>query len=574
MFTRIRIGAVLGFLTFATVCFVLWIQLPGWAADALEARAPGLSNVGRVEIGWFQIRFSRIDVDRGSIQGCLQDVEVDLDGDFRPKAVRIGGGKLDVNLRGDVQSERGSGHPMRSLVESVYLDEVRVSHEDIEGVIEHVTYADGRLCFQSGSATSRPLPILQGIPRISLKNGCYDPAAGKVSVDDVTVLGTLSRPFPLVQQSLQASIQDVGFFIPERYVAASAIEVHDGSGSGIHASTVRIKVHGEKLYLDAAKAGVDHPMIAESSVHFNQVDVSLSLSRSTAVINLGPAAIRVDAEKWRIEGDESCTEWVQALPVPRSEFFDRSAFDGRLGFVAELKPSARVEFRQSCSVDCSDPAIARLKGRFTYRPYHADGETRFDRQSGRGTVDWVPLMTLRPNVPEAFIVMEDPAFPTHGGILTASLEVALQRNLEAEGPLLGGSTITQQLAKNLFLARDRTLVRKAEEALLAIALEDCLSKEQILELYLNVVEYAPEVYGIGPAAQYYFHKPASALSVDEAYYLAALLPHPSRTVPPNEGGLEQARKVMAALARNGHISTTLIPADVEGLDLSGWETTD
>jgi membrane peptidoglycan carboxypeptidase len=90
----------------------------------------------------------------------------------------------------------------------------------------------------------------------------------------------------------------------------------------------------------------------------------------------------------------------------------------------------------------------------------------------------------------------------------------------------GGSTVTMQLAKNLYLHREKTLSRKLQEAVLTMLLEQSLTKEQILELYLNVIEFAPGLYGIGPAAAHYFHSTPRELSLGQALYLVTLLPNP------------------------------------------------
>jgi membrane peptidoglycan carboxypeptidase len=168
--------------------------------------------------------------------------------------------------------------------------------------------------------------------------------------------------------------------------------------------------------------------------------------------------------------------------------------------------------------------------------------------------------------------MEDPSFLSHRGILTASLKVALEQNMAKGYFFRGGSTITQQLAKNLWLKRHKTVGRKVEEAFLTMALESCLTKTEILELYLNVVELGPDVYGIGPALKHYFNKGPGEMSLDEAYYLAGLLPRPQGAKPPYEGGLEQARKRMARLAANGLLDEDLVPTTENKYDISDWKT--
>jgi monofunctional glycosyltransferase len=139
---------------------------------------------------------------------------------------------------------------------------------------------------------------------------------------------------------------------------------------------------------------------------------------------------------------------------------------------------------------------------------------------------WVPYAAISGHVKQAVVVAEDIRFFGHGGFDLDEVEDALERAVERGALPRGASTITQQLAKNLWLSPSRSPLRKVREALLTWQLERTLGKRRILELYLNVVELGPGVYGVEAAARRYFGKPASALSAGEAAQLAASLPNP------------------------------------------------
>jgi membrane peptidoglycan carboxypeptidase len=175
-------------------------------------------------------------------------------------------------------------------------------------------------------------------------------------------------------------------------------------------------------------------------------------------------------------------------------------------------------------------------------------------------------------VVKAVITLEDPGFWRHRGIIVQALRNSLKDNLALGEFFRGGSTITQQLAKNLWLRRHKTLSRKVYEALLAMSLESCLSKDEILGLYLNVVEFGPDLYGIGPATKRYFDKDVYDLLADEAFFLARILPRPSKVVPPEQGGLENARRLMKQLVLTGHIEDVYLPDDGEEDNSEGWQT--
>jgi monofunctional biosynthetic peptidoglycan transglycosylase len=168
---------------------------------------------------------------------------------------------------------------------------------------------------------------------------------------------------------------------------------------------------------------------------------------------------------------------------------------------------------------------------------------------------WVPYAQISNNLKRAVIASEDDGFAYHDGVDWDALEKAWQKNAKAEAKadaqtaklqaskkpsvnpakpppvvkapkVVGGSTITQQLAKNLFLSGERTLLRKGQEFVLTMLLEALLNKERILEIYLNNVEWGEGVFGAEAAAQHYFRKPASKLSTIEAARLAVMLPRP------------------------------------------------
>lgn len=145
---------------------------------------------------------------------------------------------------------------------------------------------------------------------------------------------------------------------------------------------------------------------------------------------------------------------------------------------------------------------------------------------------WTAFANISPYLKYAVIVAEDGSFYQHDGVDFVQLREAMRRNWEKGRLAYGGSTITQQLAKNLYLSPSRNPLRKAKEALIAFKLEKSLSKRRILELYLNVVEWGPEIYGAEAASHYYFGISASELNPVQAAHLAAYLPSPLRYSKP------------------------------------------
>jgi membrane peptidoglycan carboxypeptidase len=147
---------------------------------------------------------------------------------------------------------------------------------------------------------------------------------------------------------------------------------------------------------------------------------------------------------------------------------------------------------------------------------------------GPANPDFVPLAELPRYAVRAVTASEDAGFFAHSGFDFDELRNAAVQGAQAGRVVRGGSTISQQLAKNLFLSRERTLARKLHEAVLTVALEATVPKARLMEIYLNVAQWGPGVFGLGPAAHHWFGKDARTLSPREAAFLATVLPGPVR----------------------------------------------
>lgn len=140
--------------------------------------------------------------------------------------------------------------------------------------------------------------------------------------------------------------------------------------------------------------------------------------------------------------------------------------------------------------------------------------------------EWVDYDSISIHVKRAVVAAEDSKFVEHYGFDVDGIKYAMEKNLDKGKLVAGGSTITQQLAKNLFLSGERSLLRKAQEAVITLMLESMMNKRRILELYLNYAEWGDGVFGIQAAAWHYFDRPAAALSPWQAARLASMLPRP------------------------------------------------
>ena len=173
---------------------------------------------------------------------------------------------------------------------------------------------------------------------------------------------------------------------------------------------------------------------------------------------------------------------------------------------------------------------------------------------------WVPLSRISPSLIKAVIISEDDKFWTHEGFDFEALHDAAVENLRQKKFRYGGSTISQQLAKNLYLTPEKRIVRKIAEAILTWRIERSLTKPRILELYLNVAEWGDGIFGIEAASRAYFHKPASALTPEQAARLTAILPNPRKYRPDGSSRYveRRAQHILSIMARRGEI--------IEGFD--------
>jgi len=188
-----------------------------------------------------------------------------------------------------------------------------------------------------------------------------------------------------------------------------------------------------------------------------------------------------------------------------------------------------------------------------------EAEAQKARRKPRRAQSWVPLSRVSRHLIHAVVAAEDPNFFGHAGIDWDAVKESLETNVRQARFARGGSTLTQQLAKNLFFTTGKTITRKLRELLVARRLEQELTKKRILELYLNIIEWGDGVYGCEAAAQRYYAKPAAELNETEAAGLAAMVPSPRR-INPRVDPARHARaqkRILWLMARLGYVKRSV-----------------
>ena len=311
--------------------------------------------------------------------------------------------------------------------------------------------------------------------------------------------------------------------------------------------------------LDGSRARVEHAEVDLGAIRFNFKGEYVKAPADPAVSAVASRrrAQRADAHGISVELG------ARPAPEPPDSHRFRGTFDMPLtacqamldstprGLVPKLqgmKLAGSFAVRGSADIDTANPdrsfhldwdtqntcriveasagiSVDRFRRAFRRTAYDPEGRA-VTIETGPGTATWVPLADITKFMQTAVLTTEDAGFFRHHGFDSEAIKNSIRENLRRKRFVRGASTISMQLAKNLYLDRGKNLSRKLQEAVLTMYLEQALTKDQIMELYLNVVELGPLVYGIGPAAKHYFDTTAKSLSLGQALYISSIMPNP------------------------------------------------
>lgn len=288
---------------------------------------------------------------------------------------------------------------------------------------------------------------------------------------------------------------DEGLGQPTDLEAAVAAELWRDDAV-VDVTCARVAAAGAVATGSGRLAAAPDDLLVEARLEVGRVDLAALLAASGLDLPAGTGDLGSAAARVRVTG---------RLRDPRS-----FAVDERIDFTP---PSAPV------------PALERLRGPFVHQ-VERSGRPPARLVVGPGSPDYVALADVPPLLVRALLVAEDANFHGHPGIDLHEIPVALATNWVRGEKARGASTLTQQLAKNLFLSREKSYGRKLQEAALALLLDRSLGKARVLETYLNVIEWGPDLYGLRPAACRYFGKEPSELTPKEIAFLVTLIPGP------------------------------------------------
>ncbi|MBW2463047.1 MAG: transglycosylase domain-containing protein [Deltaproteobacteria bacterium] len=340
-------------------------------------------------------------------------------------------------------------------------------------------------------------------------------------------------------------VPEVPWFEPERSLLTGELEVDGGAGervglrgrvalSGLALSSPRIAPEPLRgISLVVAGEGAFYPQTRRLEVHRG----TLQMGDAEVVLS---GTLEHHGDRYLVDvaatlPPTSCTDAIGAIPISILGGLAGFSFTGQIGGRVTAKVDSESLAELELDINVSDgcrfetvPAmadLARVAGPFLHRVHEPDGSW-FEMSTGPGSGNWSSIYRINPYLIHAVLAHEDASFFRHSGFAPWAIREALSRNLSEGRFLYGASTISMQLAKNLFLHREKYLARKVQEVLLTWWLEKALDKAQLLELYLNIIEYGPALYGITRASEHYFGVEAEDLSPAQSAFLACILPNP------------------------------------------------
>jgi hypothetical protein len=343
-------------------------------------------------------------------------------------------------------------------------------------------------------------------------------------------------------------------YIDERYNVKSSFD-------SIRVNLKNLDMDGDELLVDGyasiTNLRVNHPKIATK-------DVFVKKARFDYDLVFGPDFIRVDSAstglldklkfhpfaEYNIAEDTIYTmkiripemkaqDFISSLPKGLFSHFEgmeaEGSFDYHLDFVYNKNKLNKLVFNSTLNkkglkiIKYGEADLDKLNRAFVYRAIE-NGRPQRPILVGSGNPNYTPLNNISPYLRHAVLTSEDPSFFSHKGFISDAFKQSIIKNIKTKKFTRGASTISMQLVKNVFLTREKTLSRKLEEILLVYVLENqrISSKSRMLEVYFNIIEWGPNVYGIGEASHFYFEKEPIDLSLRECLFLANIIPSPKK----------------------------------------------
>ena len=333
------------------------------------------------------------------------------------------------------------------------------------------------------------------------------------------------------------------------------------SFDSIHLNVENIESDGDEFHIDGyssiANLKVNHPKIASKDVIIRNARFDYRLLLGEDFISVDSSSSiqlnKIKIQPYLAYETEEDTVYKMNIRIPKmqAQDFISSLPDGLFTNVQGMLTSGNFDYKLDFMFNKNKPEtiifdsklnkenlrifrfgqanLSKMNGEFEYRAIIKNVRQR-PIFVGSSNPDYTPLNQISPYLKKCVLTTEDPSFFRHRGFITEAFKQSIIKNIKTRKFSRGGSTISMQLIKNVFLTREKTLSRKLEEILLVYILENnrIVSKERMLEVYFNIIEWGPNVYGIGEASRFYFQKNPADLTFNECLYLATIIPSPKK----------------------------------------------
>ncbi|WP_281227205.1 transglycosylase domain-containing protein [Flavobacterium aquiphilum] len=409
-------------------------------------------------------------------------------------------------------------------------------------------------------------------------NGMADPRNKKGDLHFFNIdTGAIKVPYFDERYNLKASFDSIRFNIQN--IDMSHGELHfDGFSSITNLKLNHKRIANKDVNIKNARfdfrflLGSDFISIDSSStVQFNKIKIHPYLSYNTEE----DTVYRLRLKTPKIKTQDFITSLPDGLFTHFQGMEATGDFDYNLDFMFNKNKPNTIVFKSN--VNKRDVKITKygnidlnkLNGEFTYRAIDK-GVLQRPVFVGASNPYYTPLDQISPYLQKCVLTSEDPSFMSHHGFINEAFKQSILKNIRTKKFSRGASTISMQLVKNVFLTREKTLSRKLEEILLVYIIEGnrITSKQRMLEVYFNIIEWGPNVYGIGEAAEFYFQKKPADLNVRECLFLATVIPKPKKFMWQfDQEGLQKAyaTKQQAFLRNLMFRRGLLVPEDTVGL---------
>jgi len=556
-----RAIAIVGILATA-----VWLSLPTIAGRIVRSRAKDRGwTVEFRSLEWTRtsVRLHGVSASNAWMKAELDEVTLTVDG-TQLQGVRADGGSVEADL-----SKRPKGESKGSLKTSAdHLNvelrglcgsgeaHIRGAGKDVEGTLwadkasgtcgSWVAETEG--VRKTGTTITAGLMVLRKVGELPAESAREGSTAGDGFPSRLTVADLKVEADGRYVHALGATV-DVNADGAEVEADSVAVELIAEVGP-ITATRVRAGIDRKTQQFTLGAATMNASMNAVSKDKLEALTIMTwgRIARKDGVTTVDDLLVKVgqfslsgwlhytDTKNFDAVGILSKTSCQTVIESAPKGFMDRMAGFSYSGTVASKlsvsgkqgKFSVQFDLENKCRVEKVPPEMDVKNFRKKFRRTVPGLKGDIEVESGPGSESWAPLDKVSPYMVKAVLTTEDTGFFVHHGFIPKSIENSLKENLEAGKFARGGSTVSMQLAKNLWLTRTKTISRKAQEFFLTTYLEQSMSKQDIMELYLNVVEFGPEIYGIRQASHVYFGKQPDDLTVGEAAFLASILPSPKR----------------------------------------------